>query len=77
MCKRTIIVPVLIEKKIPEPTRSMTASEKFPIMGIFAYQLKLVGKSHRKSETGMMNEKILFMDSMICFIALSFDKMVF
>ena len=35
---------------MPEPIRSMIASEKFPSTGIFAYHSKLVGKSQNRSE---------------------------
>ena len=37
----------------------MIASEKFPMIGIFAYHEKLVGKSQKKSETGMTKRNTL------------------
>ena len=43
--------PSFTVKYTPDPIRRIIASEKFPITGIFAYQPKLAGKSHKRSDT--------------------------
>ena len=50
------------DKKLPLNIK-IIAKEKFPNIGILAYQSKLVGKSHRKSDSGPINEKIPLIDS--------------
>ena len=44
-------------KKIPEPMRMTMAKDKFPKMGMDAYQSKLVGNPHRKSAMGTTKSK--------------------
>lgn len=46
----------------------MIAREKLPRIGIPAYQSKFVGKSQKKSETGITKENTLFIISKICSI---------
>ena len=53
----TWINPVLMLKKIPEPMRMTMAKDKFPKMGMDAYQSKLVGNPHRKSAIGTTKSK--------------------
>ena len=50
--------PIRKLKKMPEPSSKMIAKEKFPRSGIREYHSKLVGKSHRRSDSGPTNAKI-------------------
>ena len=50
-------------KNRPAPNRQITANEKFPNTGIALYQAMFVGKSQKKSDKGMTNEKMWYLGS--------------
>jgi hypothetical protein len=53
---------VRIVKWMPTPTSSRIASGNCPSAGMLEYALKLVGKSHKKSDMGAMKANNAFTD---------------